>query len=51
MYFFPFRTVDPNSSLTVIDNRTGKRYEIAVKNNTIAATDLRKISVNGQELM
>jgi citrate synthase len=33
-------------TLTVIDNRTGKQYEIAIENDTIRATDLRQIKVS-----
>ncbi|HVB56696.1 MAG TPA: citrate synthase [Candidatus Acidoferrales bacterium] len=33
-------------TLTVVDNRTGKQYEIPVKNDTIRAIDLRKIKVH-----
>jgi citrate synthase len=33
----------PENSLTVIDNRTGARYEIPVQDGTIRAQDLRKI--------
>ena len=33
-------------SLTIVDNRTGRKYEIPVKNNTIRALDLRQIKVN-----
>ncbi|MGH9692123.1 MAG: citrate synthase [Candidatus Acidiferrales bacterium] len=33
-------------TLTVTDNRTGKQYEIPVKNDTIRAIDLRKIKVH-----
>jgi citrate synthase len=36
-------------SLTVIDNRTGKQYEIPVKNDTIRAIDLRKIKVHDDD--
>src|SRR5919206_319261 len=32
-------------SLTIVDNRTGKSYEIPVENGTIRAMDLRKIKV------
>jgi citrate synthase len=43
------RTADEKSprreSLTVTDNRTGKVYELPIKNETIHATDLRKIKV------
>jgi len=33
-------------SLTITDNRTGKQYEIPIKNDTIRALDLRQIKVN-----
>jgi citrate synthase len=35
-----------SSTLTITDNRTGKRYEIPVENGTIRAMDLRKIKVS-----
>ncbi|HLF13771.1 MAG TPA: citrate/2-methylcitrate synthase, partial [Bacteroidota bacterium] len=34
---------DGKNSLTVVDNRTGRRYEIPIENDTIRATDLRQI--------
>jgi citrate synthase len=33
-------------TLTITDNRTGRQYEIPVKNDTIRAIDLRQIKVN-----
>jgi citrate synthase len=33
-------------TLTIIDNRTGQKYEIPVENNTIRAMDLRQIRVS-----
>src|SRR6201987_4937225 len=33
-------------SLTVTDNRTGKQYEIPIEDETIRATELRKIKVH-----
>jgi citrate synthase len=33
-------------SLTIIDNRTGKRYEIPIQHGTIRAMDLRQIKVD-----
>ncbi len=36
----------PNESLTVTDNRTGQTYEIPIEDETIRATELRKIKVN-----
>jgi citrate synthase len=35
-----------SNSLTVTDNRTGKQYEIPIDDETIRATELRKIKVN-----
>src|ERR1700688_5010280 len=32
-------------TLSITDNRTGKAYEIPIKNDTIHATDLRQIKV------
>jgi citrate synthase len=33
-------------SLTIVDNRTGKEYEVPIENETIRATELRNIKVN-----
>src|SRR6201982_3017585 len=33
------------SSLTIVDNRTGKQFELPIENGTIKATDLRQIKV------
>ena len=33
-------------TLTIIDNRTGRQYEIPVKNDTIRPLDLRQIKVH-----
>jgi citrate synthase len=35
-----------NETLTIIDNRTGKEYEVPIEDETIRATELRKIKVN-----
>jgi citrate synthase len=35
-----------SESLTIIDNRTGKRYEVPIENGAIRTADLRKIRVN-----
>jgi citrate synthase len=35
-----------SDTLTVTDNRTGKQYEIPIEDETIRATELRKIKVN-----
>lgn len=36
-------------TLTIIDNRTGKKYEIPTENDTIRATDLRQIRVKDDD--
>src|SRR5580692_8828874 len=36
-------------TLSIIDNRTGKSYEVPIKNDTIHATDLRQIKVQPDE--
>src|SRR5437762_150403 len=36
-------------TLTITDNRTGKKYEIAIQDATIRAMDLRQIKVNPDE--
>src|SRR5215831_19077443 len=36
-------------SLTIIDNRTGKSYEIPITHGTIRAADLRQIKVDPKE--
>ncbi len=35
----------PRDTLTIVDNRTGKQYEVPIKNETIRALDLRQIKV------
>ncbi|MGO9268669.1 MAG: citrate synthase [Terriglobia bacterium] len=35
----------PRDTLTIIDNRTGKQYEVPIKNETIRALDLRQIKM------
>jgi len=42
-------TVTSKQTLSVIDNRTGKKYEIPIQNDTIHATDLRQIRVNDDD--
>jgi citrate synthase len=39
----------PTNSLTITDNRTGKTYEVPINEETIRATDLRKIKVNDDD--
>src|ERR671926_289361 len=36
-------------TLTITDNRTGKKYEIPIQDGTIRATDLRQIKVTADE--
>src|SRR3954452_24391704 len=36
-------------TLTITDNRTGKRYEVPIQDGTIKATDLRQIKVTPDE--
>jgi citrate synthase len=36
-------------SLTIVDNRTGKSYELPIENGTIRALDLRQIKVDGDD--
>jgi citrate synthase len=36
-------------TLTIIDNRSGKQYEIPIENDTIRAMDLRKIKVSDED--
>ena len=40
------RSADRRNTLSITDNRTGRQYEIPVKNDTIRAIDLRQIKVN-----
>ncbi|KAI9163453.1 Citrate synthase [Paramyrothecium foliicola] len=37
------KAVAPRQSLTVVDNRTGKTYELPIKHNSVLATDIKKI--------
>ena len=34
-----------SNTLTITDNRTGKKYDLPIENDTIRATDLRQIKV------
>ena len=36
-------------TLTVIDNRTGKQYDLPIEHETIRATDLKQIKVNAED--
>lgn len=38
-----------SDTLTITDNRTGKTYEVPITDETIKATDLRKIKVNPED--
>ncbi len=37
------------NSITIIDNRTGKQYEIPIEHETIRATDLRQIKIKEED--
>jgi citrate synthase len=39
-----------NASLTVTDNRTGRRYEIPIENGAVRATDLRNIKTSATDV-
>jgi len=39
----------PSQTLTIVDNRTGKTYEVPIENGTIHATDLRKIKTDSRD--
>ena len=39
----------PSETLTIVDNRTGKTYEIPIENGTVRATDLRKIRTDSED--
>jgi citrate synthase len=43
------RSADPRDTLSITDNRTGRQYEVPVKNDTIRAIDLRQIKVNDSD--
>src|SRR6201987_1879133 len=38
-----------SDTLTITDNRTGKQYEIPIEDNTIRATELRKIKTSDDD--
>src|SRR5437667_11793770 len=44
-----WRSLMPRDTLTVIDNRTGKSYEIPITDSSIRAKDLRPIKTSGDE--
>src|SRR5450631_794454 len=39
----------PSETLTIIDNRTGKAYELPIENGTVRATDLRQIRTDSED--
>jgi citrate synthase len=39
----------PRDTITIIDNRTGKSYELPITDDTIRAVDLRQIKVNADD--
>src|SRR5882724_6705865 len=39
----------PRETLTIVDNRTGKSYEIPITHNTIRAADLRQIKADPKD--
>jgi citrate synthase len=39
----------PKDSLTVVDNRTGKQYELPIENGTIKAMDLRQMKTGADD--
>jgi citrate synthase len=41
--------VGTSESLTITDNRTGRTYEVPIEDETIRATELRKIKVNDDD--
>jgi citrate synthase len=44
-------TEGKKDSLTVIDNRTGKTYELPIKSNYIVANDLKKIKNENNQIL
>ena len=38
-----------SDTITIVDNRTGNSYELPIQNDTIKASDLRKIKVDPEE--
>jgi len=39
----------PKDTLTVVDNRTGKSYELPIQDGTVRAADLRQIKASGDD--
>jgi len=42
-------TVVPKDTLTVVDNRTGKSYELPIQDGTVRAADLRQVKVSADD--
>ena len=40
----------PKDTLTVVDNRTGKQYELPVQDGTVRAVDLRQIKTSADDV-
>jgi len=40
---------DPRNSLSIVDNRTGETYEVAIENGSINTMDLRKIKASDED--
>jgi citrate synthase len=40
---------EPSSTLIVRDNRTGRTYELDIRDGAIRATDLRRIKADGAD--
>jgi len=40
---------EQSNSLSITDNRTGKRYEVPIQNGTISTMDLRQIRVDEED--
>src|SRR5713226_3409614 len=45
----PAQPMNGRNTLTIIDNRTGKQYEIPIENQTVRAMDLRQIKVKDED--
>merc|ERR1719499_2973431 len=46
----PEETLSRKDSVSVVDNRTGKKYELPISNNTIKAKDLSQIKLPGARI-
>src|SRR3989339_1636872 len=45
----PLKELMMPDTLTILDNRTGKKYEVPIDHDTIRATDLRQIKVKDDD--